>query len=180
MKRKFATACRIIIFTLALVIAFNTGVLVGDKITASTVIYKVVYVVYQEIPETAQETSGTVNEPYFYLTDSERQIAECMVMGEAGSESYYGQTLVAYCILNACEKDDLQPSEVRRVYKYSGWHEKPSESVKNAVKQVFEDGYKPVDDTPLWFYAPKWCNSAWHEEQRFIIEVGDHRFFGEV
>ena len=154
---------------MALVLAFDTGVIVGENIKPT---YTVVY----------QETAATepTKEAYFDLTDSERKTAECMVMGEAGNESYYGQTLVAYCILNACEKDDLQPSEVRVEYKYSGWKENPSESVKNAVKQVFEEGYKPVNDTPLWFYAPKWCNSSWHEEQRFIIEAGDHRFFGEL
>ena len=32
-------------------------------------------------------------------------------------------------------------------------------------------------DSVLWFYAPKWCNSEWHESQRFVAEIGGHRFF---
>ena len=118
-------------------------------------------------------------EPAFYLSDSERRIAECIVMGEARGESYEGQVLVAQCILNACLKDELQPSEVRKKYKYSGWHDNPSKSVKNAVSAVFDDGYKVTDEPIMYFYAPKLVKSKWHETQRFVIEVGCHRFFAE-
>ena len=118
-------------------------------------------------------------EPVFYLSDNERRIAECIVMGEARGESYEGQVLVAQCILNACLKDELQPSEVQKKYKYSGWHDNPSESVKDAVSAVFDDGYKVTDEPVLYFYAPKLTTSKWHETQRFVIEVGCHRFFAE-
>ena len=118
------------------------------------------------------------NKRAFYLSDYERRIVECVVMGESGGESHKGQIMVAFCILNACLKDDLQPSEVRRIYKYSGWKENPSKSVKNAVSKVFDDGYKPVNDTPIYFYAPKHCDSSWHETQRYICTVGGHKFFG--
>lgn len=132
--------------------------------------------------ETIIETESkhpTEIEPLFYLSDYERKVAECIVMGESGSESYEGQTLVAFCILNACLKDGLQPSEVRTKYKYSGWHDNPHDNVKKAVSAVFNDGYKPVDDIPLYFYAPKYSKGQWHETQRFVIEVGGHRFFAE-
>jgi spore germination cell wall hydrolase CwlJ-like protein len=125
-----------------------------------------------------QEQTKTRKDKTFYLSSYERKVVECVVMGESGGESYKGQTLVAFCILNACKKDGLQPSEVRRIYKYSGWNNKPNQSVKKAVRQVFDDGYKPVNDTPLYFYAPKHCNSAWHETQRYICTVGGHKFFG--
>ena len=118
------------------------------------------------------------NKAAFRLSDYERRVVECMVMGESGSESYKGQLLVAYCILNACKKDGLQPSEVRRIYKYSGWHDSPTKSVKKAVSSIFDDGYRPINDTPLYFYAPKYCNSSWHETQRYICTVGGHKFFG--
>ena len=126
-----------------------------------------------------EEVSLTNNEPMFYLSDYERQVAECIVMGEAGGESYEGQVLVAQCLLNACLKDDLQPSEVRTKYQYSGWKDNPTDSVKNAVSVVFDDGYKIVDEFILYFYAPKLITSNWHESQNFIIEVGGHRFFTE-
>lgn len=118
------------------------------------------------------------NKQKFYLSSRERKVVECIVMGESGSEPYKGQLLVAYCILNACLKDGLQPSEVRKVYKYSGWNTNPTKSVKSAVSSIFDDGHKPVNDTPLYFYAPKYCNSTWHETQRYICTVGGHKFFG--
>lgn len=121
----------------------------------------------------------TETESMFYLSEEERRIAECIVMGESGAEPYKGQLLVAQCLLNACLKDGLQPSEVRKVYKYSGWNSNPSESVKNAVSEVFDNGYKVTDEYVLYFYAPKLCNSKWHETQKFVTEVGGHRFFAE-
>ena len=101
-------------------------------------------------------------------------------MGEAGAEPYEGQMLVAQCILNACERDNLLPSEVRMEYKYSGWNENPTDSVKLAVKEVFDNGVKAIDEPILYFYAPAICNSSWHESQVFVVEVGGHRFFKEV
>jgi hypothetical protein len=112
------------------------------------------------------------------LDDYERSVVECMVMGEAGSESYYGQLMVAYCIRNACERDGLSPSQVRAKYQYSGWNAYPSESVKQAVREVFDNGKAVIDDTPLWFYAT-WTYSSWHESQRYICTIGNHKFFGE-
>lgn len=118
--------------------------------------------------------------PFFMLNNEERRIAECIVMGEAGGESYKGQMLVAQCLLNACLEDGLQPSEVRTAYKYSGWNEYPSESVKKAVSAVFDRGEQVTDEPVKYFYAPKHCNSSWHETQTFVIEVGGHRFFKEA
>lgn len=118
-------------------------------------------------------------EPTFYLTDYERRVVECMVMGESGAEPYDGQILVAQCILNACLKDDLQPSQVKKQYGYYGWHNSPSESVKDAVSAVFDNGYKITDELILYFYAPKYSRGSWHETQKFVIQVGGHKFFAE-
>lgn len=115
----------------------------------------------------------------FYLSDYERRVVECIVMGEAGGEPYEGQILVAQCLLNACKKDGLQPSQVRKEYKYSGWSSNPSKSVKNAVSAVFDDGYKATNEYVLYFYAPKYAKGKWHETQKFVCEVGGHRFFAE-
>lgn len=125
-------------------------------------------------------TSKKDDTPFFMLNNEERRIAECIVMGEAGGESYKGQMLVAQCLLNACIEDGLQPSEVRTAYKYSGWNEYPSESVKKAVSAVFDLGEQVTDEPVKYFYAPKHCNSRWHETQTFVIEVGGHRFFKEA
>lgn len=116
---------------------------------------------------------------YYPLTDEERAVAEKIVMGEAGAETYEGQVLVAQCILNAAIKDGLEPSVIRTEYQYSGWNEEPSESVKQAVSAVFDDGYKYIDEPILYFYAPKLVDSDWHESLDFVIEYGNHRFFKE-
>lgn len=115
----------------------------------------------------------------FSLSDYERRIVECIVMGEAGGESYEGQVLVAQCIFNACNKDGLQPSDVLNKYQYSGWHNNPSQTVKNAVSAVFDEGYKATNEYILYFYAPKHCTSEWHESQKFVCEIGGHRFFAQ-
>lgn len=124
-------------------------------------------------------TALKCNPVYFELSDYERKVAECIVMGEAGGESYEGQMLVAQCLVNACAKDGLQPSEVREKYQYSGWNDEPSDSVKSAVSAVFDDGEMVVEEMILYFYAPKWCTSTWHESQEFVLEHGGHRFFAE-
>lgn len=117
--------------------------------------------------------------PFYYLTDEERSIVERIVMGESGGESYEGQVLVAQCLLNASLKDGIQPSEVRTKYKYAGWNNNPSESVKRAVSAVFDDGFKITEEPILYFYSPKNCYSGFHESQVFVVEVGGHRFFKE-
>ncbi len=119
------------------------------------------------------------NVPLFYLNDYERNVAECIVMGESGHETYEGQILVAQCLLNACIKDGLQPSEVRIKYQYRGWMDNPTDSVKQAVSAVFDDGHKVTNEFILYFYAPKYSKGKWHETQRFVIELGGHRFFTE-
>lgn len=118
-------------------------------------------------------------EPFYELSDEQRRIVENIVMGESGSESYLGQQLVAVCIVNACLKDNISPSEVRVKYKYAGWNENPTDSVKEAVSSVFDDGDLPTDEQILYFYAPKWTKSAWHETQRYIMTEGGHKFFAE-
>lgn len=122
---------------------------------------------------------NTANPTYFELSDEERAVAENIVMGEAGGESFEGQVLVAQCLVNAAIKDGLQPSEVRTKYKYSGWNDKPSYSVKAAVSLVFDHGEKFVEEPVTYFYAPARVDSDWHESLTFVTEVGGHRFFKE-
>lgn len=129
--------------------------------------------------ELVELVKPTEPEPFYELSDEERRIVENIVMGESGSESYLGQQLVAVCIVNACLKDNIPPSEVRIKYQYAGWHENPTDSVKEAVSSVFDDGNLPTDEQILYFYAPKWTKSAWHETQRYIMTEGGHKFFAE-
>lgn len=116
-------------------------------------------------------------EPRYALTDKERHEIEQVVMAEAGGESYDGQRAVAQCILNAAELEGIRPTEAVVKYKYTTNRKTPTESVQEAVSAVFDDGDFSIDDTPLWFYAPARCTSKWHEKQRFVAEIGGHKFF---
>lgn len=153
--------------------------IVNDKIKTISAVDKIFE--YREMNTAYLESI----EPFFELTDEERYVVECMVAGEAGGESYEGKWAVAQCIWQACVNDELQPSEVKEQYQYAGWKENlKSESeqayldVKDVVSRVFDDGEMFVDDEILWFYAPKYCVSNWHESMRFVTEIGGHRFFG--
>lgn len=113
----------------------------------------------------------------YSLSDNERRIVECIVMGEAGHQSYRGKVLVAQCILNACKKEDAPPSVIRTKYQYSGWREDVNDEVRKAVKQVFGHGELATSEPILYFYAPKYCTSAWHESQHYVLTEGGHKFF---
>ena len=114
--------------------------------------------------------------PAYNLTEEDRETLWHIVQGEAGGESYEGKLWVATCLLNAMRKNDMSAEEVRVAYQYSGWAETVSDDTKKAVSQVFDFG-DATHDSVLWFYAPKLCESAWHESQKFVAEIGGHRFF---
>lgn len=113
---------------------------------------------------------------YYEVTAEDRETLQCIVQGEAGGESYEGKRWVATCLLNAMRLDGLTADAVRKSYQYAGWSEDVSDETIRAVSAVFDDG-DTTHDTVLWFYAPKLCNGTWHETQRFVCEVGNHRFF---
>lgn len=115
----------------------------------------------------------------FYLSTSERDTVERVVMAEAGGESFEGQMLVAQCILNAAEKEGVQPSEAVVIYSYTSSRPDPTQSVKDAVAAVFDRGEVAIDAPVMYFYNPALVTSDWHESQIFVAEVGGHRFFAE-
>lgn len=126
-----------------------------------------------EIPE---PTEAPVR---FYLSASERDTVERVVMAESGGESFEGQMLVAQCILNAAEKEGVQPSEAVVIYSYTSNRPDPTQSVKDAVAAVFDRGEVAIDAPVMYFYSPALVTSDWHESQIFVAEVGGHRFFAE-
>ena len=116
---------------------------------------------------------------YCPLTDEERHIVECLVAGEAGGESLEGQMAVAQCILNATIRSNISISEVKSTYGYAGWSNSPENypTVAQAVSAVFDSGEVVTDEFILWFYNPAYGYSSFHESQKFVIEIGGHRFF---
>lgn len=115
----------------------------------------------------------------YQLSASERDTVERVVMAEAGGESFAGQMLVAQCILNAAEKEGVQPSEAVVIYSYTSSRPDPTQSVKDAVAAVFDRGEVAIDAPVMYFYNPALVTSDWHESQIFVAEVGGHRFFAE-
>lgn len=113
------------------------------------------------------------------LSSAERDTVERVVMAEAGGECYEGQMLVAQCILNAAEKTGTEPSAAVVTYQYTEARPEPTQSVKDAVKAVFDDGQTITDELVMFFYNPARVTSTWHESQIFVTEVGGHRFFTE-
>lgn len=129
-----------------------------------------------ESAQTPDQAEPTVR---FYLSTSERDTVERVVMAEAGGESFEGQMLVAQCILNAAEKESVQPSEAVVIYSYTSSRPDPTQSVKDAVAAVFDRGEVAIDAPVMYFYNPALVTSDWHESQIFVAEVGGHRFFAE-
>lgn len=129
-----------------------------------------------ESAQTPDRAEPTVR---FYLSTSERDTVERVVMAEAGGESFEGQMLVAQCILNAAEKEGVQPSEAVVIYSYTSSRPDPTQSVKDAVAAVFDRGEVAIDAPVMYFYNPALVTSDWHESQIFVAEVGGHRFFAE-
>ena len=113
------------------------------------------------------------------LTDAQRSEVESVVMAEAGGESIEAQRMIAICILNGCEKENVDPDELIELYRYTKKRPEPSESVQEAVQAVFDEGATDYGNV-LYFYAPALCASDWHEEQEFVTEIDGIRFFGEV
>lgn len=135
----------------------------------------------EEIEEKAYISEEvTESGPRFYLSDYERAELESLVMAESGAESYEGQMGVAQCILDACEKEGKQPSEIAIMYRYTKNRPAPNESVKEAVRAVFDRGEVITDAKILYFYAPALVYSAWHESQTYVLTVGGHKFFAEA
>ena len=135
----------------------------------------------EEIEETADISEEVIESgPRCYLSDYERAELESLVMAESGAESYEGQMGVAQCILNACEKEGKQPSEIAIMYRYTKHRPAPNESVKEAVRAVFDRGEVITDAQILYFYAPALVYSAWHESQTYVLTVGGHKFFAEA
>lgn len=123
-------------------------------------------VVQQEEVKTAYE-----------LTAEERDLIERVVMGESGGEEYIGQQAVAQCILNACEITGNRPAAIIEGLRYTEYRPEASQSVKDAVSAVFDDGEKVIKETVMYFYAPELVYSEWHETQQYVCTIGYHKFF---
>lgn len=122
----------------------------------------------------------------FNLSDDWRLYIECMVAGEVGGESYKSMCAVDQCIYNAMVKHGYTPEEVRINYQYAGWKSmdvleaestEAADNVRRAVSRIFDDEDFITDEQILYFYAPAYGHSDWHEAQKFVMEIGGTKFF---
>lgn len=118
----------------------------------------------------------------YVLSQNEYDLICRVVMGESGGEPYVGQLAVAQTILNTCRIEKRRPPETIKTHGYTSWRPEPSESVQNAVTEVFADGREVLDRRVTMFYAPTLMKngySADHESQIYSTTIGGHKFFIE-
>ena len=113
------------------------------------------------------------------MSDAERDYCERMVMGEAGSCGFTGMALVAQCIRDTYVAGGY--SSVIDVINQNGYYGStsitPSETCKEVVSYIFDQGGSAVQHRIRVFYASNYCYSAWHEAQTYVCSSGYVRFF---
>ncbi len=114
-----------------------------------------------------------------HLSDSDRDLAERILMGEAGSMGYTGMALVAQSLRDAYVRGGYSDiASVIRDYGYYGSTSiRPSQTCKDVVKYIFDQGGSAVQHRVIAFYSTQYCSSPWHESQNFICQIGKVRFF---
>lgn len=118
------------------------------------------------------------------LTEDDRWFIESVMAGECAYEPYKGKLAVAQCYFDVMIKDGLTAREVKEVYQYAGWNpdldkqdRKMYIEVMDAVHDIFDMGQFVTEKPILFFYAPRWCDSPWHESQNYAMTIGGHKFF---
>lgn len=116
----------------------------------------------------------------YAISDEERGEIERIVASEGGYCPYEFQALVAECILNGCESEDMRPSELfARGDFYITHNLEPTEVTKQAVSDVFDLGVMPTHEKVRYYYNPKFCASPTHESFRYVLTSCDCRFFAD-
>ncbi len=114
-----------------------------------------------------------------HLSDADRDLAERIVMGEAGSMGYNGMALVAQCLRDAYVMGNYKDiaSVIYSMGYYAPTSTKPSQTCKDVVNYIFDQGGAAVQHRTLVFYSTQHCSSYWHETQNFVCQIGSVRFF---
>lgn len=113
------------------------------------------------------------------MTDKDLDIAQRLVMGEAGTMGFYGCCLVAQSIRDTYYYGHFKSiNDVRIGYGYDGSiKHKPNEAAKKAVKYILKEGNSVIQHRILYFYNPRLCASKFHEKQEYLLTYKDVRFF---
>lgn len=116
----------------------------------------------------------------YELTDAERWEVASVVTAEAVGEPLAGKVAVAQCILQACEDDNIRPTEAFVKYKYAKSRPEPTKEALEAVQAVFDFGQVATNEPIKYYYAPALVYSKWHESQDYVMTINGHRFFKEA
>lgn len=113
------------------------------------------------------------------MTEKDLDIAERLVMGEAGTMGFYGCCLVAQAIRDTYYYGNFKSIDaVRKGYGYDGSiKHKPNSAARKAVKYILKEGNSAIQHRILYFYNPRLCVSKWHESQDYLLTYKDVRFF---
>lgn len=120
-------------------------------------------------------------EPYFPLTDEERELVERVVAAEARGEQIEVQMAVAQTIMDRCTSRGQTVTQVcTSPYQFAEPYQgEISEKTQDAVFLVFDAGAK-VFDKVTHFYAHKLIDPPyWTESKEFKGEIGGVRFYAD-
>ena len=120
-------------------------------------------------------------EPYFPLTDEERELVERVVAAEARGASIECQMAVAQTILDRVVSREQSITEVCTAkYQFaSPYQGEVSEKTQDAVFLVFDNGAK-VFDKVTHFYASHLIDPPyWTESKEFKGEINSVRFYAD-
>lgn len=134
-----------------------------------------------------QEPSGTVIAGYFApskykLNDTERDLVERVVMSEVSGKSYEDALAVAQAIYDrSVDWKQTVTETIYAPYQFAGPTKRytPTATVKKAVSDVFDKGYKLTKEHLYYYYATRSATpTSFHETQRCLVETKLHRYFG--
>jgi hypothetical protein len=112
-----------------------------------------------------------------YLPEADRAEIERTLMVECGAEVYLGQIAVAQCTLDAAQKDGIAPVEVLTEYKYTKARKEPTQSVREAVRAVYDRGERAVEQEIYYFANPRYCDMTFHKTRPLVAVIGNHNFY---
>ena len=136
-----------------------------------------------EIPpcnEPSAVSTAEVSEPTarYPLTSEERSAIERIVASEGLWCGYDFQALVAECILNGCEAENMRPLDLFARGDFWITHDlDPSDETRRAVSDVFDKGIIPTTENVRYYYNPRYCNSPAHESKTYVLTCCECRFF---
>ena len=120
-------------------------------------------------------------DPFFYISDDERYTIACIIAGEAYNSDMDLKTAVAQTIYIAMKIEGCRLNGV--ISRYDGYRDRSViedrvwQECQEAVAQIFDRGEMAVDEPIEFFYAPQYCDSAWHESLTYVTTIGGCRFF---